>query len=132
MERGKAAPVLHDRLGDSGVLALHDLLEANGRIWKEDVLTVATERFERRLGEECGALRLDMTRGFAGVRREMTDGFAALRQEMAQMRVDLTTAFHRELANVRVDLIKWSFVFWIGQLVALSGVMALMLRASGR
>jgi len=61
----------------------------------------ATDRFERRLTEETSALRV-----------EMHQGFATLRQEMAAM---------------RVEWIKWSFVFWIGHLTITISVLALML-----
>ena len=66
---------------------------------------IATDRFERRLTEEMSALRL-----------EMHQGFAALRQE------DATT---------RVELLKWSFLFWIGQVAAIAGLLAYMLPAAG-
>jgi hypothetical protein len=36
----------------------------------------------------------------------------------------------REIANSRVDLLRWSFVFWIGQVVAVSAAMAAMLRVA--
>jgi hypothetical protein len=34
----------------------------------------------------------------------------------------------QELAIVRVDVFKWSFVFWAGQVAAMVGVLAFMLR----
>jgi hypothetical protein len=149
MEVGKVPEGLRERLGDSGALALVELLDSTGRTWSEDVLSIAADRFGRRLGEESGTLRLEMANGFAAVRQEMANGFAAVRLEMGQMRADLHDEIgqvrsearehmaglradvREELATARVDLIKWSFVFWIGQLVALSSVMALMLRAAG-
>jgi hypothetical protein len=67
---------------------------------------MATDRFERRLTEELAALRL-----------EMHQGFAALRQE------DATT---------RVELLKWAFLFWVGQVAAVAGLLAYMLPAAGR
>jgi len=67
---------------------------------------IATDRFERRLTEEMSALRL-----------EMHQGFAALRQENA---------------TTRVELLKWSFLFWAGQLAAIAGLLAYMLPAAGR
>ena len=70
--------------------------------WAEYVLSIAAERFERRLTQEVSALRV-----------EMHDGFAALRKEMS---------------NQRAELLKWSFAFWIGQLAAMSGLLAFMLR----
>ena len=34
----------------------------------------------------------------------------------------------REIGNSRFDLLKWTFAFWIGQVVATSAIMAAMLR----
>ena len=75
--------------------------------WKEDVLSAASDRFERRLTEEMSALRLD-------VRQEVHDGL---------------TSVGREIATTRVEYIKWSFLFWIGQIAAIGGVVALILRS---
>jgi hypothetical protein len=32
------------------------------------------------------------------------------------------------MSDGRFDLLKWCFVFWVGQVVAVAGVMGLMLR----
>src|SRR5207302_263776 len=85
--------------------------------WKEEVLSIAGERFERRLSEEFADFRGEMANEFAAVRGEMAKEFAAVRGEMA-----------KDLAATRVDLLKWSFVFWIGQFAAVSGMMAFLLR----
>jgi len=46
---------------------------------REDaVVMVVTERFERRLTEETGKLRLEMTHGFGVMRTEMADRNAEL------------------------------------------------------
>ena len=71
------------------------------------------ERFERRLVEEVSKLRI-----------EMVQGHSALRHDMATLRTDL----RYELADQRFDLLKWSFLFWIGQVVAI----ATLLRLTGR
>jgi hypothetical protein len=34
----------------------------------------------------------------------------------------------KEFAVMRVELLKWSFLFWIGQFAAVSGMMAFLLR----
>ena len=81
---------------------LDDFVDEKGRRWKDDVLTIAGERFERRLAEEIGTLRV-----------EMVKEFATLRVEMA-----------RESSR----LLKWSFLFWIGQFAAVSAMMAFLLR----
>jgi hypothetical protein len=56
----------------------------------------------------------------AGVRTDlksdMHEGFATIRQEMA---------------TNRFELLKWSFLFWIGQVLAIVGLVGAMLRALG-
>ena len=33
-----------------------------------------------------------------------------------------------EMANLKVDLIKWMFIFWIGQISVISGIIFVMLK----
>jgi hypothetical protein len=68
--------------------------------WKEDILNAAGDRFERRLAIELSALRLTMHQDLADVRHE--------------------------LATTRVEMLKWSFVFWIGQVAAIAGLLTLL------
>jgi len=49
--------------------------------------------------------------------RELHQGLATVRQE---------------IAAVRVELIRWSFAFWVGQIAVMIGVLAFMLRDIGR
>ena len=74
--------------------------------WAEHVLSIAAERFERRVAEEITGLELRLT-------REMHAGFSAIRQEMADQ---------------RAELLKWSLLFWVGQFAAFTAVLSFMLR----
>ena len=82
------------------------------------------DRFERRLTDETTKVRLEMVQGFAALRQEMTAGLSELRQEMTAG----FAALRQEIAETRVELLKWTFVFWVGQLVALAGFLAILLR----
>ena len=95
---------LRQPLGDAGALALVEYIDESGRMWREDLLT--TERFERRLAQELGAFREE-------IRKELHDSLGALRQE---------------IATSRVEILRWSFVFWIGQVAAVSAMIAFVLR----
>jgi len=75
--------------------------------WAEHVLSLAGERFERRLAQEVSGLELRL-------KEEMHQGFAALRQEISE---------------TRAEWLKWSFLFWIGQLGATAALLAFVLRA---
>ena len=80
------------------------------------IVNLAVERFERRLVEEIAGLRVEIARQGAELRTEMAQQTALLRQEIAQN---------------RFQLLKWSFLFWVGQVVAVVGLVGVMLRAVG-
>lgn len=63
-------------------------------------MTACTDRIDVRI--ERFALREDLINGLAGIRQEM--------------------------AAMRVELLRWSFAFWIGQVAATAGLMALLIR----
>lgn len=46
-----------------------------------------------------------------------------LDEEMSKLRL--------EMAAMKFDLLKWNFVFWIGQLAAMTAILSLMLRGGG-
>ena len=70
------------------------------------MVSVAADRFERRLTEEITGLRLEF-------REALHEGLTAVRQE---------------LATTRVEMLKWSFLSWAGQVAAMAGLLAFMLR----
>ncbi len=74
--------------------------------WREEVLDAASDRFERRLAIELSEVRMDLCE--------------TMHQDMAGVR--------EELATTRVEMLKWSFVFWVGQVAAIAGLLAFMLR----
>jgi hypothetical protein len=85
------------------------------------VLSLAVERFERRLVEETSKLRVEMAQWFSGLRQEMSSLEGRLRQEMGglegrlrQEMGGLEGRLHKEIGGQRVESLRWSFLFWIG------------------
>lgn len=107
------SPALRERLGPEATVGLLDLLSETKKEWKTEVIEAAGDRFERRLVEETSKLRVEMTNGFAALRQEMATGFAMFRQEMADQ---------------RFELLKWTFIFWVGQVFALGSLLAILIR----
>jgi hypothetical protein len=95
---------------------LLELFDTARQEWTPDVTTAAVERFERRLGEEISALRL-----------EMHEGLSTVRLEIANVRVEVSGLRLENSAN-RFELLKWCFLFWVGQVFAVAGVVALAFR----
>jgi hypothetical protein len=72
------------------------------------------------MAKEFAAVRSEMATGFAAVRGEMTAEFAHVRRETAV-----------GLARSHVHLLKWSFLFWVGQVAAMGAMMAFLLNSIG-
>lgn len=94
----------------------------------EQLLATATDRFERRLAEECGSLRSEI----AELRVGVVEGASELRLEQAQLRLEhaqLRLEMSEQFAAARSEsearhreLLKWAFVFWAGQAAAVAGI----------
>ena len=153
-----AVPVpLRAHLGPDATEGLLELLDLSHREARDAVISACIDRFERRVVEEVSGMRVqtaqvegvlrqdmahleaslrqEMAHLGASLRQEMTQLGAGLRQEMAEMRASLRDEIGRmgsdlraEMASSRVELFKWCFLFWIGQVLAIGGLMGVMLR----
>ena len=131
-----AVPIkLRERLGAEATGGLLHVLDVAQHDWRDDVLSLAAERFERRLAEVGSSLRVQIAHSEGALRHEMGQLEVRLRDELAhvdgRLRQDLSQMelrIIREIGNSRFDLLKWTFAFWIGQVVAMSAIMATMLR----
>ena len=113
MASSRVPAALRGRLGDDATFGLIELLESERKSCCEQVMSMAADRFERRLAEEM-----------AGLRQEIGGLHDDLRQEIGGVRGDL----RQEIASVRVEWLKWSFAFWLGQVAVTAGLLAFMLR----
>jgi hypothetical protein len=99
MDTNGLSAALLERLGREATVALFDVIETKQIAWRDRVLSITVERFERRLSEEIGRFRVEMI---------------------------------REIHEVRWDVIRSMFAFWIGQFFAVAGLLAFMFRFTGR
>jgi hypothetical protein len=117
MDMGQVPAGLLARLGNEATTGLLQLLDRSHQEARESLISACTERFERHLVEEVSGLRVQIARDLAQLE-------SSLRQEMAQLRASL----REDIAAGRVDLFKWCFLFWIGQVLAISGIVGVMFR----
>ena len=122
---------LAERLGPEGTNGLLAILERTRDESVTATMAACSDRFERRLVETSSALRLEM----AGLRQEMRNGFAAVRHEMdgrfgavQQEMHGGFAALRHEIATRHADQLKWSFLFWVGQVAVVAGLFGLLLR----
>jgi hypothetical protein len=116
--------VLQDRLSPEATAGLIELLTGAREEWTAGMIERVGDRFERRLTDETTKVRVEMVQGFAALRQEMAMGLSELRREMTAG----FAALRQEIADTRFELLKWTFVFWVGQLFALAGFLAVLVR----
>ena len=80
----------------------------------QDNNDASTERYERRLAEECGELRVEM----ANVRVEMANGFSAQRAA--------TDALRAEAIERNAELLKWILIFNATMIAAIAALLVLL------
>ena len=143
---------LRDKLGEEASESLVELFNSYGKENKDSVIDMVEERFkrtviseisglreemkegERSLSEEMragdAALREQMQAGDAALREQMQAGDAALREEIRKVDSDLReqiistdASLRSEIHKSKADTIKWMFIFWIGQIGAILGIL---------
>jgi hypothetical protein len=142
-----AVPVaLRERLGPEATGGLLTLLDHAQKEGRADVIDACVERFERRVVEEISGVRVqlthveatlrqDMGRMESGIRQDTAAMESGIRQDMARMesgiRQDMgrmESGLKQDINTARFDLLKWCFLFWIGQVVAMTGILSVMFR----
>jgi len=93
-------------------------------------LDVARRRDVEEVRLEIEKVRAELTAQIEQVRAELTAQIEQVRAEVEKVRADLTREIEKvrvegqvERERLRADLLKWSFVFWATQMLAIGGVL---------
>jgi len=120
----KLSRKFYERFGDDITGELVDWFNAVDTTYQQqlrELNDLSWDRFKAHLDGELGKVRGEL-------RTEMANMRANLRTGTSTMGASLRT----EMANMRADLIKWMFVFWVGNVVTLGGLMVALLRFGQR
>ena len=124
----KVPSALQERLGAEGTSDLVRLLNMAEAEWSDNVLNRSQDRFERRVVDVAAGVRVDVAREAAALQGDV----AGLRTEMKVGIQEGVASIRQELATSRVELLKWSFLFWVGQVFAIVALVGAMLGAMGQ
>jgi len=92
--------------------------------------TAVSPALRERLGDEGTLGLLDL---FVQAGREWKDEvLASASDRFARTLVEETGKLRVLIAEQRAELLKWSFIFWIGQVAAMAALLAFMLRGLPR
>jgi predicted nucleic acid-binding Zn-ribbon protein len=101
---------LHERLGDDAMTELLTLFGEHGAETRAEFheLREADARLEARV---------------AALEKRMEAGFADVKQQIGDVRQQITD-LKPHIAGVQAELIKWTFLFWLGTI----GIVLLLIR----
>ena len=98
-----------------------------------DVIVLVTERFEHRLSEETGALRVELATESGKLRTEIAGELGKVRTDIARefgtLRAEMLDGFGRlrgDMIDRNAELLKWGLVFGVTQTAAVAGIVALL------
>ena len=96
-------------------------------------LQAGIEETGLKLWKETGQLRkelketeLKLQKEIEQVRKELKETELRLQKEIQQVRLEVEQV-RKEIGETKASLIKWMFLFWTGQLIAVAGLLKLML-----
>ncbi|MCC5904983.1 MAG: hypothetical protein JJU13_02135 [Balneolaceae bacterium] len=102
---------------------------------KTDIIEIVGEKFKRRLSEEISIvnqhivqLRAELKEDNAILRAELKKDNASLRSEFKNDNASLRTELSEKISASHANLIKWMFIFWVGQVVTILGVLFVFFR----
>lgn len=109
----KLSKKFYDRLGEELANELVEWFNLVDGTYKSDLREINEAnfaRFDAKLEQRLAEFRAQFG---AEIRGEMHAGFARL---------------DKAIAGARAEMIKWSFVFWVGNVIAVGGLLALLRR----
>ncbi len=93
---------------------------------KGDVIDLSAEKFERRLTEEASKTNKRITTEVEKINERITIEVAKINErimvEVAKLEGKLTE-LDKKISEAQANLIKWMFIFWIGQIGAILGIL---------
>ena len=99
--------------------ALIELINEAQKETQNNVIKFVEEKFEKRLSEELAKVRIELTERIEGVRTELKSEIENLRINDERIKTELIERIEKKHS----DTIRWMFIFWVGQIGAILGIL---------
>jgi hypothetical protein len=103
---------------------INDIIADTSSELKRDVLEIVEEKFERRLSEEILNLKTELIERIAVTEAKMANLETRLSERIASLETRLSeriSSTETKMANNKAEMIKWMFIFWIGNIITIVG-----------
>ncbi len=122
----------YDVLGEDVANELVDWFNAVDLTYRADLRELNElnfARFDAKLEQRLAELRAELRQELAELRVELKQDIADLRAELKQDIAGSRSESRAGFQEVRADLIRWMFGFWVTTLLTLAGLMVALHRA---
>jgi Protein of unknown function (DUF1640) len=127
---------LRNKLGDEASEALINMFNEYGQGQKEDVIEAVEQRFEKTVVQVKAELKIEIEQVKAELKIEIEQVKAELKIEIEQVKAELKIEIEQvkaelkidiarvetKLEQIKTDIIRWLFLFWIGQMGVVIGL----------
>jgi len=117
---------IREKLGDEGAEALTEILNKIEESSKEDTIELAEQRFEKHLGRLDTKIEKVRTNLDAKIEKVRVDLDAKIKKVKADLSIEIEKVkadLSVKIERVKADIIKWMFIFWVGQVGVLIGIL---------
>jgi len=106
MKKVNVGLALRDRLGEPGTQGLTEYVERHGEVWRDDVVNACMERMDGQWHD---------------YKRHVDDKFGKVHERFDRV--------VNQLADMRVEILRWTFAFWAGQILATIALLMFFFRS---
>ena len=106
------------------------MLNEQEREVRNSVIDAAAFRFEKKLGDEISGVRVELANTEKRFEKKLGEEIGKvdkrLSEEIHYLREDMVKGdetLRTEIQAAKTDTIRWMFIFWIGQVGALIGIL---------
>jgi tetrahydromethanopterin S-methyltransferase subunit G len=117
--------ILNERLTDAGAQALVDIFDKVEQDNQKTTLGIAEERLEKRMTQldaridrleaKIDNVKVELEAKLGGVKTELEAKISGVKTELEAKIDGVESRLELKIEKSRADIIKWMFIFWIGQ-----------------
>lgn len=117
---------LREKLGDEASDSLVELLNKVYQTTKENIIELSADKFEKKLVSEMSELDKKVGNEISRLEQKIIELEQKMMREISRLEqkmIDEVSKLRVEMARNHASLIRWMFIFWIGQIGAIIGIL---------
>ena len=108
---------------NKNIAELSNPLNESRQEQKRDTIEFVEEKFERRLSEEIGGLEVRLSGKMADLEVRLSEKIVVGDSGLSEKISKLEGSLDAKISATKAELIKWMFIFWVGQVGMILGIL---------